>query len=43
MTTDRPYRKALPTEVAISELIKGSGKQFSSELVDAFIKTLKNN
>jgi diguanylate cyclase (GGDEF)-like protein/PAS domain S-box-containing protein/putative nucleotidyltransferase with HDIG domain len=41
MTTDRPYRKALTKEVAIEELKKGIGKQFSEELVGVFINTLE--
>ncbi len=37
MTSNRPYRRALPVEVAIDELEKGKGAQFDPELVDAFI------
>ncbi|MCP4649248.1 MAG: response regulator [PVC group bacterium] len=43
MTSDRPYRKALPQEVAISELNKGRDKQFDSRIVDIFIDVLKKN
>lgn len=40
MTNDRPYRKALSTETAISELLKYSGKQFDPQIVEGFIKGL---
>jgi putative nucleotidyltransferase with HDIG domain len=33
MTSDRPYRKALPPEVAIGELVRGAGRQFDEEVV----------
>ncbi|UZN23482.1 HD domain-containing protein [bacterium 3DAC] len=42
MTTDRPYRHALPEDVAINELIKGKGKQFDPDIVDAFIELYKD-
>jgi len=38
MTSTRPYRKALPLDYAISELIHGKGKQFDPQLVDIFIE-----
>ncbi len=38
MTSDRPYRKALGREKAISELQKGSGTQFDPVVVEAFLK-----
>ncbi len=38
MTTDRPYRKALPHEVALDELKRCSGSQFDPQVVDAFIR-----
>jgi len=41
MTSDRPYRKALPLETAISELKKGSGTQFHPKVVETFIKILE--
>jgi riboflavin transporter FmnP len=39
MTADRPYRKALSTEQALSELRKFAGVQFDPEIVDAFVRT----
>ncbi len=40
MTSDRPYRKALPTEVAIKELRDNAGTQFDPELVPIFVELL---
>ena len=40
MTSDRPYRKALDTEVALGELLRGRGTQWDAEVVDAFAETL---
>ncbi len=37
MTSERSYRKGLPKEVAIEELIRCKGTQFDPELVDVFI------
>ncbi len=37
MTSDRPYRKGLPMEVAINELEKNKGSQFDDELVEVFV------
>lgn len=37
MTSDRPYRKALPHDVAVNELVKGRGTQFDAKLVDVFL------
>ncbi len=37
MTSDRPYRKALPHEVALVELRRGAGSQFDPTVVDAFL------
>ena len=36
MTTSRPYRDALPHEVAVAEIRDGSGSQFGPEVVEAF-------
>jgi HD-GYP domain-containing protein (c-di-GMP phosphodiesterase class II) len=38
MTSDRPYRKGLPIEVAVDEIKRCSGSQFDPEIVDAFMK-----
>jgi hypothetical protein len=37
MTTDRPYRKALPLSVAWAEINRESGRQFDPEIVEAFL------
>jgi HD-GYP domain-containing protein (c-di-GMP phosphodiesterase class II) len=37
MTSDRPYRKALPDEVALEELRNNAGRQFDPEVVEAFL------
>jgi putative nucleotidyltransferase with HDIG domain len=37
MTSDRPYRKGLPAEVAFAEVEKQSGKQFDPEAAAAFL------
>jgi len=42
MTSDRPYRKRLPDEVAFEELNKYSGLQFDPEVVEAFVRAYKN-
>lgn len=40
MVTDRPYRKGLSKNIAISELNKCSGTQFDAAVVEAFLKVL---
>ncbi|MCL5986512.1 MAG: HD-GYP domain-containing protein [Actinobacteria bacterium] len=40
MTSDRPYRKAMPIERAISIIKNESGKQFDPEVVDVFVISL---
>ena len=41
MTSDRPYRKALPKEKAIAILKEEKGKQFHPEVVDVLISILE--
>ncbi|MDD2855449.1 MAG: HD domain-containing protein, partial [Desulfuromonadaceae bacterium] len=41
MTSDRPYRKALPLDAAISELCENSGTQFDPVIVEAFTAILE--
>ncbi len=38
MTSDRPYRRALPPEVARDEIVKNSGTQFDPVVVQAFLR-----
>jgi putative nucleotidyltransferase with HDIG domain len=38
MTTDRPYRKALPEAVAVAELYKYAGQHYPKEVVETFLK-----
>ena len=40
MTTDRPYRKAMPVEKAIAELKRESGKQFDPRVVEAVLEVV---
>jgi HD-GYP domain-containing protein (c-di-GMP phosphodiesterase class II) len=40
MTTDRPYRQAMPRAEAISELRANAGSQFEPRIVDALIRVL---
>ena len=41
MTSDRPYRKALPVDVALEQLKIGAGKQFDPKIVDIFTSVVK--
>lgn len=41
MTSDRPYRKKLSDEVALSEIEKNKERQFDPEIVEAFFKAYK--
>ena len=40
MTSDRPYRKALPLEKAVGNLEQGSGTQWDPEIITAFLQVL---
>ena len=37
MTTDRPYRDALPMDIAMERLSAGAGEQFDPDVVDVFL------
>ena len=41
MTSDRPYRKALPLDVVITELTKYSGSQFDPICAEAMLRLLE--
>lgn len=41
MTSDRPYRKGLPVEVALGEIEKNTGTQFDPELAQAFLAMMR--
>jgi hypothetical protein len=38
MTSDRPYRRALPWEAAHDEIVKHTGTQFDPQVVEAFLQ-----
>jgi HD-GYP domain-containing protein (c-di-GMP phosphodiesterase class II) len=40
MTTDRPYRKRLPLDVVIAELLKCKGTQFDPELIEVVVASV---
>jgi len=40
MTSDRPYRKALPNDVAFKRLQEGAGTQFDAELAGLFVRVM---
>lgn len=42
MTSDRPYRKALPLDVAVKELVDNAGTQFDPSIVPIFVELLTN-
>ena len=41
MTSNRPYRKSLPQEVAFSILMQERGRQFDPHVVDAFLDLMR--
>ena len=41
MTTDRPYRRAMSTEVAIARLREGAGRQFDPLVVETCLRVLQ--
>lgn len=42
MTTTRPYRAALPREVALAEITKNAGSQFDPAVVEAFLAVMRD-
>jgi HD-GYP domain-containing protein (c-di-GMP phosphodiesterase class II) len=40
MTSDRPYRDAMPDSVARRRLLEASGSQFDADVIDAFLEIL---
>ncbi|MDR0306637.1 MAG: response regulator [Chitinispirillales bacterium] len=42
MTSNRPYRKAMPQETAFKILVEEKGRQFDPVIVDAFLKVMKD-
>ena len=42
MTTDRPYRKAMPVEVAAERLVEAAGTQLDPELVPLFVRIMQS-
>jgi putative nucleotidyltransferase with HDIG domain len=43
MLSDRPYRKALPAEEVIAQIKLESGSHFDPQVVEAFLKLIKND
>lgn len=43
MTSDRPYRRALPFEAVSQEIIKNRGTQFDPEIADMFLSINRNH
>ena len=41
MTSDRSYRRALPHQVALTEIKRCSGSQFDPDLADGFSKCIQ--
>ncbi|TEB14157.1 Cyclic di-GMP phosphodiesterase response regulator RpfG [Pelotomaculum sp. FP] len=42
MTSDRPYRKAMSVEEALTEIINNSGTQFDPDIVEVFVQIVRN-
>jgi HD-GYP domain-containing protein (c-di-GMP phosphodiesterase class II) len=42
LRSDRPYRKAWSTEQSLKHIQEGAGKHFDPQVVEIFLKVLKN-
>jgi HD-GYP domain-containing protein (c-di-GMP phosphodiesterase class II) len=42
MTSDRPYRKAIPAALAVDEISRESGRQFDPKAVNAFLSVARS-
>ena len=42
MTTDRPYRKGMPTEEALVKMEEEAGTQFDPQLVRTFVQLVRS-
>jgi HD-GYP domain-containing protein (c-di-GMP phosphodiesterase class II) len=42
LTSDRPYRKALNHQLALTAIRRGSGSQFDPAIVNAFISKMNH-
>jgi HD-GYP domain-containing protein (c-di-GMP phosphodiesterase class II) len=43
MTTDRPYRSALPLSQALDEIKRNAGRQFDPAVVAALLRAVAGN
>jgi diguanylate cyclase (GGDEF)-like protein len=43
MTSDRPYRRALPDDTALDEIKRKAGEQFDPELAESFVRMMRLN
>jgi HD-GYP domain-containing protein (c-di-GMP phosphodiesterase class II) len=43
MTSDRPYRSALPLEAALEEIRAGAGSQFDPQVTEAFLELAESD
>jgi HD-GYP domain-containing protein (c-di-GMP phosphodiesterase class II) len=42
MTSDRPYRQAMPVDQAVEQIMLGSGSHFDPEVVEAFLVMMED-
>jgi putative two-component system response regulator len=43
MTTERPYKEAMPATCAVQEIARGRGTQFDPAVVDAFVRCARHS